>query len=92
MDAEKEGSIQWESHSSRHTRGQGYEMKAHIMMPTINSQQMMSFYSVRPYREVEMFEPRLGPRVCRLGTGITKEKEPRMQSMLRTWKYHSSKN
>lgn len=60
-------------------------MTAHIKIPTINSQPVLSFYSVRSCREVKMFEPMLEPRLCRLGTGISKEEEPRMQSILRLW-------
>ena len=52
----------------------------------------MSFYSVRPYREVKIFEPVLRPGVYRLGLGISKEKEPRMQSMLRPRGHHSGES
>ena len=38
---------------------------------------------MRLYREVKVFEPMVGPRVCQLATGITKGKKPRMQSMLK---------
>lgn len=66
-------------------QGQGYEMKDHIKTPTVNSQHVLSFYSVRSYWDIEMFEPMIGPRVFRLGTGITKGKDPREHSILRPW-------
>lgn len=62
-------------------------MKAHIKIPTIDSQQVLSFYSVRSCREVKVFEPMLEPRLCRLGTGITKHAETLAgRGLLRDWR------
>ena len=64
-------------------QGLGLWDKSPHQTPAVNSQDILSFYSVRLYREVKMFEPMVGPRVCQLATGITKGKKPRMQSMLK---------
>lgn len=51
-------------------------MRAHIKTPTVNSQHALSFYFPRSSREVKIFEPMLGPSVCRLGQDLLKGKSP----------------
>lgn len=52
------------------TSGTGAMGKTPMKIPTVNNPYVLRFYSLRSYKEAKIFNPMLGPRICRL------EKEP----------------